>query len=118
MATSPLPDLSLIKMKRYSTMTVQYSRGCPFNCEFCDIIEIYGRRADETVAQVLAELINCSQRAGASRCSSWTTILSATNPEQKTCCARWRVAHANRRAIRLYYRSVIEFGRRCGVDGS
>ena len=44
MATSPLPDLSLIKMRRYSTMAVQYSRGCPFNCEFCDIIEIYGRR--------------------------------------------------------------------------
>ncbi len=34
METSPLPDLGLIKMKRYSTMTVQYSRGCPFNCEF------------------------------------------------------------------------------------
>ena len=34
METSPLPDLSLIKMKRYSTMTVQYSRSCPFNCEF------------------------------------------------------------------------------------
>jgi radical SAM superfamily enzyme YgiQ (UPF0313 family) len=57
MATSPLPDLSLIKMKRYSTMTVQYSRGCPFNCEFCDIIEIYGRRPrTKAVAQVLAEL--------------------------------------------------------------
>ena len=54
---SPLPDLSLIKMKRYSTMTVQYSRGCPFNCEFCDIIEIYGRRPrTKAVAQVLAEL--------------------------------------------------------------
>jgi radical SAM superfamily enzyme YgiQ (UPF0313 family) len=57
MAASPLPDLSLIKMKRYSTMTVQYSRGCPFNCEFCDIIEIYGRRPrTKAVAQVLAEL--------------------------------------------------------------
>ena len=57
MTTSPLPDLSLIKMNRYSTMAVQYSRGCPFNCEFCDIIEIYGRRPrTKAVAQVLAEL--------------------------------------------------------------
>jgi radical SAM superfamily enzyme YgiQ (UPF0313 family) len=57
MAASPVPDLSLIKMKRYSTMTVQYSRGCPFNCEFCDIIAIYGRRPrTKAVAQVLAEL--------------------------------------------------------------
>lgn len=57
MTTSPMPDLSLIKMGRYSTMTVQYSRGCPFNCEFCDIIEIYGRRPrTKAVAQVLAEL--------------------------------------------------------------
>ena len=57
MNSSPLPDLSLIKMHRYSTMAVQYSRGCPFNCEFCDIIEIYGRRPrTKAVAQVLAEL--------------------------------------------------------------
>jgi len=57
MSSSPLPDLSLIKMRRYSTMAVQYSRGCPFNCEFCDIIEIYGRRPrTKSVAQVLAEL--------------------------------------------------------------
>ena len=57
MRASPLPDLSLIKIRRYSTMAVQYSRGCPFNCEFCDIIEIYGRRPrTKAVAQVLAEL--------------------------------------------------------------
>jgi len=55
--TSPLPNLSVIKMKRYSTMTVQYSRGCPFNCEFCDIIEIYGRRPrTKAVRQVILEL--------------------------------------------------------------
>ena len=57
MESSPLPYLSLIKMNRYSTMAVQASRGCPFNCEFCDIIEIYGRRSRvKAVSQVLAEL--------------------------------------------------------------
>lgn len=57
MECSPLPDFSLIKMNRYSAMAVQYSRGCPFNCEFCDIVEIYGRRPrGKAVAQVLAEL--------------------------------------------------------------
>ncbi|MGO9239495.1 MAG: B12-binding domain-containing radical SAM protein [Bryobacteraceae bacterium] len=57
MERSPLPDLSLIRMQCYNTMTIQYSRGCPFNCEFCDIIEIYGRRPrTKAVAQVLAEL--------------------------------------------------------------
>jgi len=54
---SPAPELSLIRMHRYSTMTVQYSRGCPFNCEFCDIIEIYGRRPrSKPIARFLAEL--------------------------------------------------------------
>lgn len=57
MEISPLPDFQLIKMHRYSTMAVQYSRGCPFNCEFCDIIEIYGRRPrTKAVSQVIAEL--------------------------------------------------------------
>jgi radical SAM superfamily enzyme YgiQ (UPF0313 family) len=54
---TPLPDLSLIKPRHYSAMSVQYSRGCPFNCEFCDIIEIYGRRPrTKSIDQVLAEL--------------------------------------------------------------
>ncbi len=54
---TPLPDLSLIRMRRYSTMTVQYSRGCPYSCEFCDIIEIYGRRPrTKPIDHVLAEL--------------------------------------------------------------
>ena len=54
---TPLPDIKLIQPRYYSTMALQYSRGCPFKCEFCDIIEIYGRiPRTKSIAQVTAEL--------------------------------------------------------------
>jgi radical SAM superfamily enzyme YgiQ (UPF0313 family) len=57
LALTPIPDFKLADMKRYSAMSVQYSRGCPFNCEFCDIIEIYGRLPrTKSNEQMLAEL--------------------------------------------------------------
>ncbi len=53
----PIPDFGLAEMQAYSDMAVQYSRGCPFTCEFCDIIEIYGRvPRTKTNGQMLAEL--------------------------------------------------------------
>lgn len=54
---TPIPDFHLADMHAYSDMSVQYSRGCPFNCEFCDIIEIYGRLPrTKSNEQMLAEL--------------------------------------------------------------
>ncbi len=41
---TPVPLWSLINIKDYATLAVQYSRGCPYNCEFCDIIVMNGRR--------------------------------------------------------------------------
>ena len=38
------PRFDLLKLKKYASMSVQYSRGCPFNCEFCDIWKVYGRK--------------------------------------------------------------------------
>ncbi|MEJ2009308.1 MAG: DUF4070 domain-containing protein [Acidobacteriota bacterium] len=53
----PVPDLGLVDLRKYSAMAVQYSRGCPFTCEFCDIIEIYGRRPrTKTPDQICNEL--------------------------------------------------------------
>jgi radical SAM superfamily enzyme YgiQ (UPF0313 family) len=43
-ATTPPPRWDLITMKFYASMSVQYSRGCPFDCEFCDIVNLNGRR--------------------------------------------------------------------------
>ena len=40
---SPIPDWSLINIKDYATMPIQISRGCPFNCDFCNIIIMNGR---------------------------------------------------------------------------
>jgi radical SAM superfamily enzyme YgiQ (UPF0313 family) len=60
---TPMPDLSLINLNHYSAMAIQYSRGCPFNCEFCDIIEIYGRKPrTKSTAQVIAELGQLRER--------------------------------------------------------
>ena len=54
---SPVPRFDLLRLDKYTSMSVQFSRGCPFQCEFCDIITIYGRRPrTKTSAQVIAEL--------------------------------------------------------------
>jgi radical SAM superfamily enzyme YgiQ (UPF0313 family) len=57
LTATPVPHFRLAELDRYSAMSIQYSRGCPFSCEFCDIIEIYGRvPRTKTNGQVLAEL--------------------------------------------------------------
>jgi len=54
---SPMPRYDLINFDHYLFIGVQYSRGCPFTCEFCDIIELYGRvPRTKTPDQILAEL--------------------------------------------------------------
>jgi radical SAM superfamily enzyme YgiQ (UPF0313 family) len=57
LSATPVADFGLVDMRHYSSMSLQYSRGCPFQCEFCDIIEIYGRvPRTKSNEQVLAEL--------------------------------------------------------------
>jgi radical SAM superfamily enzyme YgiQ (UPF0313 family) len=57
MSTVPTPRFDLLKMKYYGFGSLQFSRGCPFQCEFCDIIVTFGRRPRiKTAPQVLAEL--------------------------------------------------------------
>ena len=54
---SPIPRFDLLNLEHYLYVGVQFSRGCPFNCEFCDIIELYGRiPRTKTNEQMLTEL--------------------------------------------------------------
>jgi radical SAM superfamily enzyme YgiQ (UPF0313 family) len=54
---TPVPRFDLLDFSRYASISVQFSRGCPFQCEFCDIITIYGRRPrTKSPSQVIAEL--------------------------------------------------------------
>jgi radical SAM superfamily enzyme YgiQ (UPF0313 family) len=54
---TPVPRFDLLALNKYTFMSVQFSRGCPFTCEFCDIITIYGRRPrTKSPAQLTGEL--------------------------------------------------------------
>jgi radical SAM superfamily enzyme YgiQ (UPF0313 family) len=55
--TTPIPRFELLQLDAYMEMSVQFSRGCPFQCEFCDIIVLYGRKPrTKEPEQILAEL--------------------------------------------------------------
>ncbi|MBI2850966.1 MAG: B12-binding domain-containing radical SAM protein [Chloroflexi bacterium] len=56
-SATPAPLWSLIKIKQYGSMSLQYSRGCPFDCEFCDIVALNGRNPrTKTKEQFISEL--------------------------------------------------------------
>jgi radical SAM superfamily enzyme YgiQ (UPF0313 family) len=54
---TPVPDWSLLDINKYSSMCLQYSRGCPFDCEFCDIVVLNGHKPrTKSQAQILKEM--------------------------------------------------------------
>ena len=66
---TPIPRYDLLERENYDSMSVQFSRGCPFQCEFCDIIVLYGRKArTKTPEQLIAELQALYDIGWARRC--------------------------------------------------
>ena len=54
---TPPPMWELIDLRRYASMSIQFSRGCPFNCDFCNVTVLFGHRPRiKTSAQIIAEL--------------------------------------------------------------
>jgi radical SAM superfamily enzyme YgiQ (UPF0313 family) len=57
LSETPIPLWNLIDMKKYALMCIQYSRGCPFDCDFCDVTKLFGHKIrTKTADQVLDEL--------------------------------------------------------------
>ncbi len=57
LTNTPLPKWDLLNLKDYSCAAIQYSRGCPFDCDFCDITNLYGRESrTKTTKQMIKEL--------------------------------------------------------------
>jgi len=102
LTNTPVPDFSLVNMRHYSAMNVQYSRGCPFNCEFCDIIEIYGRvPRTKSNAQMLAEL-------DALNATGWRGLVFIVDDN----------FIGNKKNVRLFMPDLIEWSRANGYPFS
>lgn len=65
---TPIPLWELIDIKKYTSMNIQFSRGCPFNCEFCEIIVLYGHeprlKSTEQILKELDSLYHIGWRSG------------------------------------------------------
>ncbi len=65
---TPVPDWSLIDISKYNSMCIQYSRGCPFNCEFCDIVKLNGRvprtKSSKQLIRELEALLDSGYKGG------------------------------------------------------
>ncbi|WDP86298.1 MAG: B12-binding domain-containing radical SAM protein [Desulfobacter sp.] len=56
-AQTPIPLWPLLNIKRYASLSIQFSRGCPFNCDFCNVTALFGHRPRlKTPVQIIAEL--------------------------------------------------------------
>lgn len=62
---SPTPRFDLLKLERYATATIQLSRGCPFSCEFCDIIVMFGRKPRYKPVAAIERELDALRRLGA-----------------------------------------------------
>lgn len=96
MRTVPAPRYDLVKADRYFMASLQFSRGCPFTCEFCDIITIFGRRPRLKAVGQMIEEFEVIRRAGFRLCFLVDDNLIGNKNEAKKllrAVADWQEAH-------------------------
>jgi len=98
MTEFPIPAYELAEVKKYFLGSIQYSSGCPYQCEFCDIPGLYGRNPRlKTPQQIIAEARQIARmRPSRVRSISWTTIFIGNRRRRWICCRICRVAEADR----------------------
>ncbi len=64
LAQTPAPRWDLLDMKRYASMNIQYSRGCPFNCDFCNVTALFGHLPRTKTAEQLVNELQTMYEAG------------------------------------------------------
>ncbi len=64
LADSPVPRFDLLQLEKYQAVSLQFSRGCPFRCEFCDIIVMFGRKPRTKPLEQVGRELDSLRRLG------------------------------------------------------
>jgi radical SAM superfamily enzyme YgiQ (UPF0313 family) len=97
LADSPVPRFDLLALDRYTTATLQFSRGCPYRCEFCDIIVMFGRKPRFKAPEQVGRELDALRAAGARSVFFVDDNLIGHRPAAKALLgylARYQAAHA------------------------
>jgi radical SAM superfamily enzyme YgiQ (UPF0313 family) len=96
LADSPVPRFDLLALDRYTTATLQFSRGCPYRCDFCDIIVMFGRKPRYKQPERIGRELDALRAAGARSVFFVDDNLIGHRPAAKALLeylARWQAEH-------------------------
>lgn len=84
---TPVPLWQMADLRHYDTISIQFSRGCPFNCDFCNVTALLGHYPrTKTAAQIIVELDSLYALGWRKSISSWTTTLSEIKSRSSPKC--------------------------------
>ena len=103
---SPTPRFDLLKLKRYTTVTLQFSRGCPYMCDFCDIIVMFGRKPRCKPPQQIGLELDVLRRLGVRSVFFVDDNLIGNKPLAKE-LLRYLIDYQSRHAYRFHFGTEV-----------